>query len=284
LIVHLVERAARRSRVLLVSKESVPTNMSLPTPPPVLQERFSAAGGKPTYVRQMFGRIARVYDLMNGLMTAGLDRRWRAFAVRQLALCDGARALDIGTGTGDLAIAAAQMYPAAEVSGVDFTPQMLERGREKLRRLGLAERVQLREGDGERLDFPDGDFDACCSAFVVRNLADLPGGLREMRRVVKPGGRIVCLEISHPQNSVVARAFHFYFDTLVPLLGRVVGRAFDAYSYLPTSVSAFPDAPALKRLMTDAGWEDVHYFALTGGIVAVHVGVKPLDESSHARV
>jgi demethylmenaquinone methyltransferase / 2-methoxy-6-polyprenyl-1,4-benzoquinol methylase len=251
--------------------------MSLSTPPPALQARFATAGGKPIYVRQMFGRIARVYDLMNRLMTAGLDRRWRAFAARQLALSAGASALDVGTGTGDLAIAAARMYPDTQIVGVDFTPEMLERGREKLGRLGLGERVQLQVGDGARLDFPDDTFDSCCSAFVVRNLADLPGGLAEMRRVVKPGGRIVCLEISHPRNKLFSSAFHLYFDQLVPLLGRVVGRAFDAYSYLPTSVGAFPDAPTLQRVMTDAGWEDVRYYALSGGIVAVHVGTKPLS-------
>jgi len=250
--------------------------MSLSTPPPTLQARFANAGGKPTYVRQMFGRIARVYDLMNRLMTAGLDRRWRAFAARQLALGEGDSALDVGTGTGDLAITAARMYPGAQIVGVDFTPEMLERGREKLQRFALSERVRFQVGDGERLDFADDTFDACCSAFVVRNLADLRGGLAEMRRVVKPGGSIVCLEISHPRNKLFSGAFHLYFDRLVPLLGRVVGRAFDAYSYLPTSVGAFPDAPTLQRVMTEAGWEDVRYYALTGGIVAVHVGIKQL--------
>jgi demethylmenaquinone methyltransferase/2-methoxy-6-polyprenyl-1,4-benzoquinol methylase len=251
--------------------------MSFSTPPPALQARFATAGGKPTYVRQMFGRIARVYDLMNRLMTAGLDSRWRTFAARQLALNDGARALDVGTGTGDLAIAAAQMYPGAQIVGVDFAPEMLERGRDKVRRLGLGERVQLQVGDGARLDFPDNTFDACCSAFVARNLGDLPDGLAEMRRVVKPGGRIVCLEISHPRNRIFSGAFHLYFDRLVPLLGRVIGRSFDAYSYLPTSVTAFPDAPTLQRVMTDVGWEDVRYYALTGGVVAVHVGTKSLE-------
>src|SRR5262249_52414369 len=174
--------------------------MSL-APPPALQERFAGAGDKPTYVRQMFGRIACVYDLMNRLMTAGLDRRWRAFAARRLALGSGELALDLGTGTGDLAVAVARQSPAdARIIGVDFTPEMLSRGREKLARMGLADRIELRVGDGERLEFADDTFDACCSAFVVRNLADLRAGFAEMRRVVKPGGRVVCLEISHPCN------------------------------------------------------------------------------------
>ena len=241
-----------------------------------LRSRFEAAGGKPTYVRQMFGRIARVYDFMNRLMTVGLDGRWRAFAAGKIALGPGQVGLDVGTGTGDLAIALARVSsPDARVVGVDFTPEMLEIGRAKLVRLGLAGRVELRQGDGERLAFADGTFDACCSAFVVRNLADLPQGFREMLRVVRPGGRVVCLEMSHPYNPLFGAAFHLYFDQIVPFLGRLFGRAFDAYNYLPTSVSAFPDAPALKALMEEAGWTDVRYFYRVGGVVAVHVGTKP---------
>jgi len=240
-----------------------------------LRARFAAAGDKPTYVRQMFGRIARVYDPMNRLMTAGMDRRWRAFAARQMALGPDQVALDVGTGTGDLAIAVARRWPGARVIGVDFTPQMLARGREKLARLGLADRIDLRQGDGARLAFPDDTFDACCSAFVVRNLADLGGGFAEMLRVVRPGGRVVCLEVSHPRNRLFAAAFRLYFDRIVPLLGRVVGRSPDAYSYLPTSAGVFPPAPALKRVMEAAGWGDVRYYALGGGAVAVHVGTKP---------
>jgi demethylmenaquinone methyltransferase / 2-methoxy-6-polyprenyl-1,4-benzoquinol methylase len=242
---------------------------------PELRARFAAAGDKPTYVRQMFGRIARVYDLMNRLMTAGLDRRWRAFAARQMALGADQVALDIGTGTGDLAIAVARRWPEARVIGVDFTPEMLTHGREKLARLGLADRIELRQGDGARLAFPSDTFDACCSAFVARNLADLDGGFAEMLRVVKPGGRVVCLEVSHPRNRLFDAAFRLYFDRVVPLIGRVVGHSADAYSYLPTSASVFPTAQALKRTMEAAGWEDVRYYALSGGAVAVHVGAKP---------
>ncbi|GAC1449059.1 MAG: hypothetical protein PVSMB4_06950 [Ktedonobacterales bacterium] len=165
---------------------------------PELRARFERAGGKSTYVRGMFGRIAGVYDLMNRLMTVGLDRRWRRFAAHQVALGAGERALDIGTGTGDLAIAVARAgAPDSSVVGRDFTPEMLEHARGKVERLGLAGRIHLRQGDGMLLDFPDETFDACCSAFVVRNLVDLHQGFGEMLRVVRPGGRVVCLEISH---------------------------------------------------------------------------------------
>jgi len=257
--------------------------MATPSSEPVsrLRSQFEEAGGKPTYVRQMFGRIARVYDFMNRLMTAGLDVRWRAFAVSKIALGPGQVGLDIGTGTGDLAIALAHASaPDARVIGVDFTPEMLDIGRAKVERLGLGDRVEMRQGDGERLDFADGTFDACCSAFVVRNLADLPQGFREMLRVVKPGGRVVCLEMSHPYDPIFGAAFHLYFDRIVPLMGKLFGRAFEAYSYLPTSVSAFPDAPALKSLMEVAGWTDVRYFYRVGGVVAVHTGTKPAAVSS----
>ncbi len=255
------------------SSPSTPPNMPSPATSPDLRARFDASGGKPTYVRQMFDRIARVYDIMNRLMTAGLDGRWRAFAARQLALRPGAHALDLGTGTGDMAIAVIrQGLPDTHVTGVDFSAGMMEIGRAKIARLGLSDRIELRQGDGEGLAFADDTFDACCSAFVVRNLDDQRKGFAEMRRVVKPGGRVVCLELSHPYNPLFSAAFHLYFDRLVPLLGKVIGKSFEAYSYLPTSVSVHPNAPTLKRIMESAGLEDVRYYYLTGGIVAVHVG------------
>lgn len=224
----------------------------------------------------MFDRIARVYDLMNRLMTGGMDGRWREFAARQVALRSGERALDLGCGTGDMAIAVARRSPPdSQIVGVDFSEGMLAVGREKIQRLGLSERIELKQGDGQRLDIADGAFDAVCSAWVVRNLGDIPAGFREMRRVTRAGGRVVCLEMSHPHHLIFNRGFHLYFDRLVPLLGRVIGRSFDAYSYLPSSVVSHPDAPALKGIMERAGWADVRYYYLLGGVVAVHVATNP---------
>jgi demethylmenaquinone methyltransferase / 2-methoxy-6-polyprenyl-1,4-benzoquinol methylase len=248
------------------------------TPASDLQRRFEANGGKPTYVRNMFGRIARVYDPMNRIMTAGLDARWRKFAVRQLALGADALGLDVGTGTGDLAIAAIKAAgPGTRMIGVDFTTEMLDLGRTKLVKLGLDDRIKLQQGDGEHLDFPDATFDGVCSAFVVRNLADLPAGLREQYRVLKPGGRMVCLEITHPPGALFGAAFHLYFDQMIPVIGKVVGKSFESYRYLHQSLAAFPRAPQLKRLMEAAGFTSVRYHYLTGGVVAVHVGTKPRD-------
>jgi demethylmenaquinone methyltransferase/2-methoxy-6-polyprenyl-1,4-benzoquinol methylase len=251
---------------------------SVPSPTPDLSARFDAAGGKSAYVRTMFDRIARVYDLMNRLMTGGMDGRWRDFAARQVALRSGERALDLGSGTGDMAIAVARRSPPdTQIVGVDFSEGMLAVGRAKMRRLGLSERIEMKQGDGQRLDFADGAFDAVCSAWVVRNLSDIPAGFREMRRVTRAGGRVVCLEMSHPYNPIFNWGFHLYFDRLVPLLGRLIGRSSDAYSYLPSSVVAHPDAPALKRIMEGAGWRDVRYYYLLGGVVAVHVATNPVS-------
>lgn len=249
---------------------------TVPTPTPDLRARFDAAGGKPVYVRAMFDRIAGVYDVMNRVMTGGLDGRWRAFAARQAALVPGDRALDVGTGTGDMAITLARRGPAGvRVTGVDFSEGMLAVARAKVHRLGLDGRVELAQGDGQGLAYPAATFDAVTSAWVVRNLADIRGGFREMRRVTKPGGRVVCLEMSHPYNPIFNWGFHLYFDRVIPLLGTLIGKAFDAYSYLPSSVISHPDAPALKRIMEDAGLRDVRYYYLMGGVVAVHVGTNP---------
>lgn len=241
-----------------------------------LEEKFRASGGKQPYVQRLFARIARVYDLMNRLMSFGLDGYWRAFAARQLALASGETGLDLGAGTADLSIAVLRRSGSGtHMIGMDITPEMLEQGRVKLARLGLEDRIELRVGDAEHIDLPDNSVDGCCSAFTVRNLTDIRQGFREMLRVVRPGGRVVCLEISHPPGILFGNLFHFYFYKLAPLFGTIIGKAFEEYNYLPHSLTTFPDAPTLQRMLEETGWQHVRFHRLSGGIVAVHVGTKP---------
>lgn len=240
-----------------------------------LEERFQETGGKRPYVQRLFGRIAPIYDIANRVMSLGLDRRWRAFAARYLALATGELGLDLGSGTADLAIAVIRRSgPGTRMIGMDITPEMLERGRKKIARLGLQDRIELRVGDAEHIDLPDNSVDGCCSAFTVRNLTDLRQGFREMLRVVRPGGHVVCLEISHPPGKIFGGLFHFYFYRLAPLFGSIMGKAAEEYTYLPNSLTQFPGAPELQAIMEEVGWNDVHFYRLSGGMVAVHVGTK----------
>lgn len=240
-----------------------------------LEEKFRESGGKRSYVQRLFGRIASIYDLMNLLMSLGLDRHWRTFAGRCLELRTGELGLDLGTGTADLAINIIRRSGSGtRMIGMDITPEMLDRGRAKLVKLGLQDRIDLRIGDAEHIDLPENSVDGCCSAFTVRNLTDIRQGFREMLRVVRPGGRVVCLEISHPPGKIFGTLFHLYFYKLAPLFGTIIGKAFEEYNYLPHSLTTFPDALTLKTMMEEVGWCDVCFYRLTRGIVAVHVGTK----------
>lgn len=218
----------------------------------------------PDTVRGMFDRIAPVYDVMNRVMTAGLDRRWRKLAV-EAVVWPGDRVLDACCGTGDLAVAAERR--GGRVTALDFSPKMLERARKKS---GAIEWV---EGDALALPFVDGDFDAATVGFGVRNLADLEGGLRELARVLRPGGKLAVLEITRPRG-ILRPFFRLWFDVVVPVLGRVLPGG-EAYTYLPASVRRFPGPDDLSALLEHAGFEDVRYRLLGGGIVALHVGTKP---------
>jgi len=218
---------------------------------------------EPESVRGMFDRIAPVYDVMNRVMTAGLDRRWRKLAVHEV-VWPGDRVLDACCGTGDLAVEAERR--GGRVVGLDFSERMLERARKKS---GAIEWVQ---GDALALPFGDGEFDAATVGFGVRNLADLEGGLRELARVLRPGGKLAVLEITRPRG-ILKPFFRFWFDVLVPLAGRVLPGG-KAYSYLPASVRRFPGPDDLTALFERTGFADVRYRLLGGGIVALHIGVK----------
>jgi demethylmenaquinone methyltransferase/2-methoxy-6-polyprenyl-1,4-benzoquinol methylase len=223
-----------------------------------------AAGTLPaTEVRTMFDRIAPVYDVMNRVMTAGLDLRWRRLTA-EAVVRPGDRVLDACCGTGDLAVACART--GGKVTGLDFSPRMLERARRK------SSAVTWIEGDLLALPFVDASFDAATVGFGVRNVADLGRGLAELARVLVPGGRLGILEITTP-TGLLAPFYRVWFDRIVPLLGKLLeGGA--AYSYLPASVRRFPGPQELAVLLERAGFAAVGYRTFAGGIVALHTGLK----------
>jgi demethylmenaquinone methyltransferase/2-methoxy-6-polyprenyl-1,4-benzoquinol methylase len=214
-------------------------------------------------VRAMFDRIAGVYDVMNSVMTAGLHHRWRERAVDLARVGPGSRALDVATGTGDLAIALAAR--GADVVGSDFSEGMLDRARLK------SSAVRWEHGNALELGYPDDVFDAATVGFGARNFSDLALGLSEMTRVVRPGGRVVVLEITTPTRPPLSTFFSLWFDRIVPLLGRVTGED-QAYTYLPSSVKRFPAPPELGAVMAGAGLVDVRWILTAGGIIALHSG------------
>lgn len=218
----------------------------------------------------MFDRIAGLYDRMNTVMTAGLHRQWRRRAAGLTGLSAGGRALDVATGTGDLAFElASRVGVDGEVVGVDFSERMLALAREKAASAPGA-RVRFETANALRLPYPDGSFDAATVGFGARNFSDLPQGLREMARVVRPGGRVVVLEITVPRRPPLSIFFRLWFDRVVPLLGRLADS--DAYSYLPSSVKRFPGPEELAAMMWDCGLRRVRYVLTAGGIIALHVG------------
>ena len=222
---------------------------------------------EPGQVRAMFDRVAGFYDLMNSVMTVGLHHRWRARAADLAELQPGNRALDVATGTGDLAIELARrVAPGGEVVGCDFSEQMLERARAK------APTLIFEPADALALPYADDCFDAATVGFGARNFDDLDRGLRELARVVRPGGRVVVLELTTPTRPPLSTFYGVWFDRVVPALGRLAGDS-DAYSYLPNSVRRFPGPAELAATMHRAGLRQVHYLVTAGGIVAIHTGV-----------
>jgi demethylmenaquinone methyltransferase/2-methoxy-6-polyprenyl-1,4-benzoquinol methylase len=221
-------------------------------------------------VRAMFDRIARVYDRMNSVMTAGLHHAWRRRAADLAEVGPGDRVLDVACGTGDLALElAGRVGPAGEVVGCDFSEQMLALAREKAQAAGAP--IRFEWANALELPYGDGEFAASTVAFGARNFADLERGLAEMARVVRPGGRVVVLEITTPTRPPLSTFYRLWFDRIVPALGRLAGDS-DAYTYLPSSVRRFPDPRGLTEAMERAGLRRVHGILTAGGIIAIHVG------------
>ena len=226
-------------------------------------------------IRRMFAGIAPRYDLLNRLLSAGRDRYWRREAAAHAQLSQGALALDICTGTADLAIELARQFPwAGSIVGVDFCLPMLRLGADKVSRSGLTHRIRLQAASAEALPFGADTFDAATVAFGIRNLLDRRRGLAELNRVLRPGGRGIILEFAVPQGRLFGPLYRFYFHRVLPWLGGAISGDRGAYSYLPASVSNFPSPRELARLMEEVGFQDVRFRAMTCGIVTLHVGRK----------
>ncbi len=230
--------------------------------------------GKKEQVEAMFDAIAPRYDLLNRVLSLGIDQRWRRKAVAMLGAEQPERILDVATGTADLALEAMRLDPK-KVVGVDISEEMLRRGREKIERLGLSDRIVLQRGDAEKLPFSDNQFHAALVAFGVRNFQDLDKGLAEIRRVLRPGGALVVLEFSKPRAFPIKQAYAFYSRYILPWVGRAVSKNDGAYRYLPDSVAAFPDGEAFLDRMRQAGYHDLTCQPLTFGIASLYKGKVP---------
>lgn len=243
----------------------------MPATSPQLPSRASEQFA--SQVNRMFDRIAGHYDAMNSVMTAGLHHRWRKRTAARAELLEGDRALDVCCGTGDLALGLARYVgPSGTVIGCDFSEPMLDLARAKsVARRATA--VRFEYADAMQLPYEDASFDAVTVGFGVRNLADLGRGLSEMARVLKPGGRLVILEITQPRRPPLSIFYSVWFDRIVPLLGTLAGDR-DAYTYLPESVRSFPSPQGLAEQMDAAGLERIRATILAGGIIAIHSGVR----------
>jgi len=236
--------------------------------PPITQ-----TPGRKVQVQAMFNNIAGRYDLLNHLLSMGIDRGWRKKLVKLMAKDRPRRILDMATGTADLAIAAAKIDPE-NITGTDIAEEMLAIGQEKVNKLGLGETITLLKADSENLPFGDSEFDAAMVAFGVRNYENLPKGLSEMCRVLKPGSRAFILEFSKPRKFPVKQVFGFYSRFILPVIGRLVSKNSTAYTYLPESVAAFPQDDQFLKIMLEAGFSEAEFISLSFGITNLYIGKK----------
>lgn len=243
----------------------------MPTTPVVPYSESKAS--KKEQVATMFNNISWRYDLLNRVLSFGIDIWWRKRAISQLKSIKPKLILDIATGTGDLAIEALSLNPD-KIIGVDISEGMLEHGRKKLAKRGLEHKIELQLGDSEKLHFPDNQFDAIMVSFGVRNFENLEIGLAEIYRVLKPGGKLVILEFSKPKNNIIKGLYGFYNKTFLPLIGKMLSKDSSAYTYLPESVEAFPEGNHFVNFLTSTGFKNGKALPLTFGISSVYTGVK----------
>lgn len=231
--------------------------------------------GKAEAVEAMFDTVAPRYDLLNRLLSGGVDRYWRSRAVRTLRDEQPARVLDVATGTADLAIKVQRTLHPRETIGIDLSTEMLRLGRTKVDRKGLSPRISLLEADAAALPFEDASFDAAFVAFGVRNFEDLDAGLGDIRRVLRPGGTLVVLEFSRPRAFPIKQLYAWYSQHVLPRIGGILSPDQGAYEYLPSSVAAFPDGPDFLDRMADSGYADLLWRPLTFGIASLYRGTVP---------
>jgi demethylmenaquinone methyltransferase / 2-methoxy-6-polyprenyl-1,4-benzoquinol methylase len=229
-------------------------------------------------VAEMFDNISPKYDLLNHVLSGGIDIIWRKRAIRELRAyaqnhLAPRRILDVATGTGDFALEALALNPE-RIVGVDISEGMLNVGRDKMRKRGLSERIEMRSGDSTGLPLPDNDFDAVIVAFGVRNFDNLLAGLTDMHRVLRPGGTCLVLEFSKPRATPFKQLYGFYSSTILPVVGRLISKDASAYSYLPESVQAFPDGPDFLRVFDAAGFTQTKCLPLTFGVASIYLGRK----------
>ncbi len=233
------------------------------------------AEDKSRLVKRHFDSISSKYDFMNTLLSFGLHYLWKKTAVRMLGLCPADRAIDVCGGTADLSILAAKKVgPQGRVVLYDFSRSMINGGRKKVRKAGTADRIGYIQGDAEEISCASGRFDAVMVGFGIRNLADLKKGLAEMHRVLKPGGKLMCLEFSMPPSGLFRRLYDFYSFSIMPWVGKIFAGIREAYAYLPESIRKFPLAEELSAVLREIGFVEVAYRRLTLGIAVIHIGRK----------
>lgn len=231
---------------------------------------------KSLQVKEMFDNIAPAYDFMNRAMTFGVDRIWRSKAVNMVARNPHAEILDIATGTGDLALLLVKKTHTRHVTGLDLSPGMLAIGVRKAKKQGVADRITFTEGDSLNIPLADNTFDAVTVAYGVRNFEDLHKGYSEMLRVLRPGGTVTVIELSTPHKQPFKALYRFYTRTLIPLVGRLISHDTRAYSYLPESIAAVPQAEHMTRIMEEAGFIDTSFRRLTFGTCTIYQGKKSI--------
>ena len=228
-------------------------------------------------VQDMFSNIAPRYDLLNSILSLGLDRYWRKKAVGRLALESGKKYLDLATGTADVALEIADRAPGVQIVAVDFSDTMLEWAARKIKKRDRNTSIELKSAAAESLPFQNGSFNGVITAFGVRNFSNIEESLGEMLRVLEPEGKTVILEFSLPRNSLLEAGYRIYFDHVLPRIGRMVSGHPSAYQYLPDSVGRFPVRDDFARLLQQAGFENVTHSDLTCGVVTIYTGVKPIS-------